>query len=735
MILGMQFIPGDSPPANQDPISIAVKLNSMTKSDITDLSILPIVAYASLSNTPVTIKSDGIALNDPISTSTQCGYIFNQSEYAVVASLANYENALCSVPLASSLRCPLVLADEKLTDDQIKMLEDLGVKSVYLVGDIELGVDLEVIKLPTYKEIAQEILSLHPVDYIVLTNPDDWARINQPFEFDVPKTSLAAPQLACYRNGIIIPVRPSIVGLGELSIGSPSLLMLLNLQLPPKYISMEIKVRDDLAELGIVPSYIGIVGGPSAIPFKETATSWYQQMVDVFNDDMTDDCELFTNAESANLLDPDPFIDVAVGRLTGNDVGDAFRLEYYSMIRERKAPPRIRYFAHGQLTDIILVNAEIWSKLLAMEQSSAGFDVKTFYGTDATVDVLNEELEGYDGAVLIGAHGNPATMALSDAEADGVLKPNTLNTKMDGAVMFSLSCSVANGIVTSPLSSYNEALEGSLIHAFIDQGISSYIGSTEIATSPDSDMLTLNAFLGVVREGKPVGVALQDAKNQLLQEQLLPGTAVRKIVAGLDTRERFARFGGMPSIGNSFIRDGTGMYARTVSTHILIGDPAFRPYTGYESNGVVHSIDGSYIQISVPEDFYIVEATAEKMTIRDRVEELGTKLIIEILQESLVQLMYPNKQLLAAPFGIIPYYPIEHWAPPIITADQSPSWTAPGYLVKVPLEEGCNRVTIVGDYTPPVSIEQTPNGPVAWFTIPIRPDMAGEIIILQILPS
>ncbi len=647
--------------------------------ELTDLSLFPLIAYASLTRTPIILSSTGEVLGDPVESSIKYAELFPPSDSMVIGELNDYEQLLCSVPLASSLKCPLLLVDGEVTPEQNSLIEDREVEKIYEIGSFDIDLEgITEIRLPTYMEIAQAILEIHPVDYIAVTNPDDWT---SPGRFiECTKASLSAAEVASFRDGIIIPIHPSFLG-GWLdwSFELPALFK----EKVESYSKIELKVKKDLDELSITPRFIAIVGGPGAIPFKETWTpDPYTQLLDpilALNDDLTNDCEHFSNGGAAYLFDDDPFVDVAVGRIAGSTVFDCFRLEYYAIALENKASMEAKLFAHSLPSDPVLQDAEAWSKYFAQELRWNGFETGEYYQNECTVNKLNEEIDGFNGLLLIGVHGSSSGMQLAGGE---MLSPATLDKSMDGAIVLLDSCSVANGIASTPLGGgLNERLGGSLVHAFIDHGAGCYVASTELADSVGTGLIITNTLFNLVRDGVPVGIALQNSKNLLLSYR----TTLQEAIANC------------PDVGFdplSLIPFYSSVTWRTSGIVVMIGDPAFKPYSGYGSP-LSASLDGSNLTVEIPSDVIDVEVPT------------------------------PSMRSFSCPTGAVPgeltrhTFLLENILPIASPMD-------PVFLVRFKLPE--NASSIEADDLD-IKIDQTVDGAYGFCLIPVEGEMTGETLV------
>ncbi len=204
-----------------------------------------------------------------------------------VIIVENYDDALVAVPLASKLNAPLIYNG----DGTERFIENFGVESAIMVGDDlphYYGIGLK--KLSTHEEVWDFYIQTltdrgEECEYIVITNPND-IYYNDTRYF-IPGLSASSSILSSERNAIVVTgdYTVNLTWIQELGYGTAEagagergsdddrttdedeveLQKLVN----AKAIAVDQAVDDAydyLARQGSTAKYLGIVGGPSAVP-------------------------------------------------------------------------------------------------------------------------------------------------------------------------------------------------------------------------------------------------------------------------------------------------------------------------------------------------------------------------------------------------------------------------------------------------------------------------------------
>jgi len=272
--------------------------------------------------------------------------------------------------------------------------------------------------------------------------------------------------------------------------------------------------------------------------------------------------------------------------------------------------------------------------------------------------------------------------------------------------------------------------------------------------------LVYHAFLGVTRDGEPIGVALLNAKNHLLGERHLD---VHALVSMEDLERRIMEGDPIGFWALTFERAFAMLYKkcyapRTTSIHVLVGDPAFRPFSGYVEmvkGRISAEVEGDRVRIHVPSEFYTMEASADSFSVSRQLKRLGedvedfqlfaaAKDVFNLVISSLQHTMFPHQKVVEAPLGVHQGHPVMRVAFP--TMSQTTATTlSPVYVVRVPIPHGktMSGQKVIGAEGPGMEervdrplhsyTEMTADGECAYLIIPIVPGDRGSTIEIELM--
>ena len=276
----------------------------------------------------------------------------------IIAS--DYEHALVVSPLASLLNLPIIIDGGKTRD----FIKDENVKSAITVGKVREYNDVGIKHLRNHEAIWEFYLQkLEEIDeeceYIVVTNPGDVDFDNS--DLYIPGLSLASGVLAAGHKGIIVTGDYTVdieslhklgYGLGEAGAGErgsnednltddEELILQLDINKQAIEIDQDIdSAVDFLKDHEQIPKFVGLVGGPAALPMMYLKSPiWYEDVDQeekgeeyVATDTYYGDTDIKLGDENdwqSNYQQMDDELyeqELAVGRIVAQDLGDASAL-------------------------------------------------------------------------------------------------------------------------------------------------------------------------------------------------------------------------------------------------------------------------------------------------------------------------------------------------------------------------------------------------------------------------
>lgn len=212
--------------------------------------------------------------------------VWASSNQVVICSLDtdSYENALVAASLASRLKVPLLFSSPSTPGDLNTVLAQLETQSALVVGSpLILPVSSSTLS-GAVAAVSWLRNNGHSVEYLAVVNSAD--RVVHP---DGSKLSLVATTLAGRRSGVVVPVQNTAT-----------------------YLTVQAELEQCYAAIGTDyhPEFLAIVATTPFIPFGE-----------VDNPSGFPAPTLMTDVLYADI-DPDPFLEIAVGRVISNDFSE-----------------------------------------------------------------------------------------------------------------------------------------------------------------------------------------------------------------------------------------------------------------------------------------------------------------------------------------------------------------------------------------------------------------------------
>ena len=220
-----------------------------------------------------------------------CTDIWESAATVIFASENDYAGAVLASSVASLMEAPLIFADN-LSDDEISsLLSSLGTTTVISVSldgsSITLPVDHEQLQ---GTEVVIDWLAEQDIwpQYLAVTNPNDRTSGR------AQKASLVAAMFAAKRLGLVIPV---------------------SLEMPTETLTEGqthpvVSYLDGLYDqMGYHPEFLAIVGAHDALPLSRKPS--------IFNNPVN---EHPVSDLPYGEVDDDPFLDIAIGRIIGDNI-------------------------------------------------------------------------------------------------------------------------------------------------------------------------------------------------------------------------------------------------------------------------------------------------------------------------------------------------------------------------------------------------------------------------------
>lgn len=372
-----------------------------------------------------------------------------------------------------------------------------------------------------------------PVDYLVVVNTADLTPPQYHEEglagYWTPALSLLAPVLASYRPALVWDAR------------TPR----------PDGRAIEAAVNAQVEAMGIQPRYLAVLASPGAVPFVTEPQVEFRELAE----EPVRDIHLRLNG--------DLFFDCAEGRIFALTPGRAglqilTTKHYHRLDGDWRRRAVVAFRPHFAGNVIYAVDEAVARTQLVPAFRCAGLEVTELYGTGCTPDRLAPAL-AQAGLFFYGGWGTPfglethgGTFAASDlpdlppcvayACAGSTVRPKPLHVSADGGHSYQ-DHSLPEGEVIGP--------------AFIERGAVAFVGGL---TAEDVLFNTAmyNAFFhALVLQGQSVGEAVRAARNYAL----LFGQV-------LSQQDPVAFRRARPALGE------------TVGQQLLLGDPAFAPFSG-----------------------------------------------------------------------------------------------------------------------------------------------------------
>ncbi len=391
------------------------------------------------------------------------------------------EDAVEASTIASTLNAPLIL----YSDEAISQISQWNA-TVYAYNFKPSGIPSKYIPEDRYLDF---FIGVDGIDYIVVADFED---ANSAYG----RLSIVSPLIAAIHNAPIV------------SINSAENLIL----------SYDVE-------------YVAVCGGLDTFPLVENGyhLAWH-------------DYPFYENAlqEPLEILDSDKYVDVAVGRIIGENpyaasalIGRTWTYHEKGVIKDSLGVYSI-YSGLDELADgyiNALSAADIWADAMGGESHhSIGESASSILG----------KMPG-KGLIMLVGHGDYGTITT----ASGVIDPQAIsNTVLTSPIILSSSCHFMADLATP---------SGSLSLSMVSSGAVAVIGAATLQESEAAFFHFVNLVSLIAYNGLSIGEASKMVKNMLLlSTRGLPYTWVENVAGGSNT-------------------------ASTSLGQILIGDPAFTP--------------------------------------------------------------------------------------------------------------------------------------------------------------
>lgn len=356
----------------------------------------------------------------------------------------------------------------------------------------------------------------------------------------VPRLSQVASQMAAGRKGLVYDIAEAPQSL------EPA--------------ELETRLKERAEALGLKPKYIIVVGDPGSVPFVSTGTK--QNETDILGFDVYRELRL--------EMDDDNFTEVAAGRIMGLSLYDASQMVVRSLSYDRLD-------GAWKNQTLVVTNPVEWPwtpiPLRVQEYlADAGLDSRDLRWEETTSQKVASLMNNGLSMVFFSHHGNEAVWQLSywslpDSYLEAtqvkqlVLAPQVTSSQAClSARLKGQTVRVGNTDMYVPME-----LEDSIAMAFIHAGAVDYIGYSILSWIFVSEDYSKRFFQSLVYENATIGQAMLKAE-QLYQMKM---DAAKGMVDYKDLDEQMIV---------DFPYSMEEMFNQTATTHVLIGDPALRPY-------------------------------------------------------------------------------------------------------------------------------------------------------------
>ncbi len=400
--------------------------------------------------------------------------------------IAKSEDAAKASTIASILDSPLILySDETLT------LISPWNATIYAYNLKPSGIHFKYIPEDDYLNF---FIGVDGIDYLVVADFND---VNSAYG----RLSLVSPLIAAIHNAPIVSM-----GLAE-----------------------------DLI-LNYDTEYVAICGGLDTFPLVENGyhLAWH-------------DYPFYENAlqEPLEILDPDKYVDVAVGRIIGENpysasalIGRTWTYHENGIVKDSlgvySISPGLDELADGYINALSV--ADIWA------DATGG---RSHHSVGESASSILGKMPG-KGLIMLVGHGDYGTITA----ASGVIDPQAVsNTKLTSPIVLSSSCHFMADLATP---------SNSLSLSMISSGAVAVVGAATLQESEGAFFHFVNLVSLIAYNGLSIGEASRMVKNMLLlATKGLSYTWVENVAGGSNT-------------------------ASTSLGQILIGDPAFTPCPKYQ---------------------------------------------------------------------------------------------------------------------------------------------------------
>lgn len=218
---------------------------------------------------------------------------WQQSDFAVLCSAADYSAAIIASSLASLIEAPLIYTDSLSNEDLIEIVEQLSIQRL-----LHVSIEAEsTTNFPEEETLASvdDVLSWlgennHNLNYLAVTNPNDRTLGRS------QKASLFAPVYASLRGGLSIPI----------SLPMPTVVI------PDGAAHPAVDALKGIySVMGYHPEYLAIVGAHDALPQTRKPSIFDNPIEEHPVSDLP-----------YGEIDDDPFLDIAIGRIVGQGVNE-----------------------------------------------------------------------------------------------------------------------------------------------------------------------------------------------------------------------------------------------------------------------------------------------------------------------------------------------------------------------------------------------------------------------------